>query len=454
MPYLLFAAPAISGFHLHDRLAELAMRRGHRVGVLTTDPAGEAFWQAQGLPVMRAQRHPRMPIDAGVPLDELAELDCRLAGAATPSDLTRYRYRRRLARLAAHLLGLLDSDRPDLILFHEQRSGAHRLLHFLARRAGIATLHLGEGLLPGTLQCDGEGIDGDSSVARRNAIDYRPQQVDTALLDAAIAALHAGPNPGLTLRTPASPSFSERVGVTLSTLWGVPAGEQAALDAWRSLSNTQPTAARAGAGSLPFAPSGPFVALVLQAADSPRLLLDGPVDLPSPRLLRATQQAVAALDPRLELVVVLPDGAEPAWTSVASGPRTRRVPSEALRGVVALAQVVVTVNHPHAGVALLHGTPVVCLGRAIYGVPGVALRTDLPGLPDALASAVQRERPALRERFLTRMLQRDHLWCASAAPDRNGLNGVLQAIERAIGSHAGAPTLTYRAGPSWPLSAR
>lgn len=452
MPHLLFAAPAISGFHLHDRLAELAMRRGHRVTVLTLDAAHEAFWHAQGLTVRRLDRHTPGRIDGGIPLAELAESDCRLAGTPQPGALTLARARRRLHRAAGHGIGLLTQDPPDLIVFHDQRSGVHRLLHFLARRAGIATLHLGEGLLPGTLHWDTEGCDGDAALLRRSAHDYRGVQVDTALLEAATAALHAGPNATLALRAPASPSFTERLGATLGTLWGMPSGDGAALQAWLQLSSQNPTPRMVIPG---FAPSGPFVALLLQRRRSPRRRLDGPIDLDDATLLRTAHAAVSALDPQLQLVVVAArDDSAATWADHGLGANLRVVDHTALRSVTALAQAVVTINHPHAGVALLHGTPVVHLGRALYGIPGVGQHTELGRLEEALRTALLRERPALRERFLSRMLQRDHVWCASNAPDRNGLHGVLQIIERTCGASAGAPALHYRAGPCWPLSPR
>ena len=77
-----------------------------------------------------------------------------------------------------------------------------------------------------------------------------------------------------------------------------------------------------------------------------------------------------------------------------------------------------------------YGTPVVHLGRAIYGIPGVAVAARASDLADALRAAIADERPSLRERFLTKILRRDHIWCASQSPDRNGLNGLMQRVER------------------------
>ena len=94
------------------------------------------------------------------------------------------------------------------------------------------------------------------------------------------------------------------------------------------------------------------------------------------------------------------------------------------------------------------------LGRAIYGIPGVAVASTLSTLRDGLAAALTLDRPTLRDRFLTRVLRRDHVWCAAESPDRNGLLGLMQTIERVLrerAPHGGK--IVYRAGPAWPLAA-
>src|SRR5690606_14125385 len=143
------------------------------------------------------------------------------------------------------------------------------------------------------------------------------------------------------------------------------------------------------------------------------------------------------------------------------GERLRAAPApgavvgpSSIRSVLATAAAVITVNHPLAGAALLLGRPVVHLGRAVWGVSGVATPSTLGALPEALARALRDERPSLRDRCLTRLLRQDHVWCDRDAPDRNGLLGLLQRIERACGHHAGrGDRVVYRPGPAWPLGA-
>ena len=61
--------------------------------------------------------------------------------------------------------------------------------------------------------------------------------------------------------------------------------------------------------------------------------------------------------------------------------------------------------------------------------------------------------PALRRRFLTKILKDHHIWCPPTAPDSNGVSGVVRRIEAAIDSpNASSRPLRYRAGPVWPLS--
>lgn len=454
MPHVLFAAPSIGSFHLHDRLAELAMRRGHRISILSALPQERAFWATQGLPVRELARAARLSEDPALPLRELAEIDCRLAGHVAADERAWLAAVRRLRTQAAGVLHAFEHDPPDVVLVHEGRTGLHRLIHFAARRLGIGVLHLGEGLLPGTLLCDDSGIDGDSSAFRRAAVDYRSMLADRAFLHAALTSWLGGSTaPAALRRPPTPPSLGSRLdaalraGLRAGFRHGVPAA-QAAWRAWRAAIPSPPAPTRTTVGLPPM-----YVVALLQRDDSPRVRLDAPAGLDGLSLLRATTAAAAQHGHRAEVVGLLAEPHDP-HVALEFARRGFRVESvDAAPAALATAMAVVTINHPLAGAALLHGTPVVHLGRALYGVPGVAVAGRLETLAATLARALTEERPTLRERFLTRVLQREHIWCSAQRPDRNGLNGIMLRLERAAKHPTGSSPLAYRAGPSWPLAA-
>ena len=46
-----------------------------------------------------------------------------------------------------------------------------------------------------------------------------------------------------------------------------------------------------------------------------------------------------------------------------------------------------------------------------------------------MGPAVNDDQPHLRQRFLTWLLARAHLWCRPEEPDHNGINGLVVEIE-------------------------
>ena len=121
------------------------------------------------------------------------------------------------------------------------------------------------------------------------------------------------------------------------------------------------------------------------------------------------------------------------------------------------AAAVVTINAPTAAVALLANTPVLHLGTTPYGLPGIALRTQLDSLSQSLAAALnadaRSQQQQLQRRFLTWMLSHGHVWCSPGQPDHNGLNGLILETERRLAERGPfATSLQYRTGPAWPLT--
>src|SRR5690606_37710263 len=106
----------------------------------------------------------------------------------------------------------------------------------------------------------------------------------------------------------------------------------------------------------------------------------------------------------------------------------------------------ITINHPAATVALLAGTPVIHLGRALYQLQGVTTKSTIEQLPDAIANLQDCDRPELRRPFLTWLLQHGHVWCSATAPNHNGMLGLVQAVERRLLGDAEnhSRPLTYR----------
>lgn len=466
MPHILFAAPSLGSFHLHDRLADLAMRRGHRITILVALPEDEAFWRAQGLPTRRVCPAGQPLVDPALPWRELAAQDARLHGTVRTSEARQARSIRGLELLAAGVQRELARDRPDVVLVHAGRSALHRLVYTLAQRVGTPTLHVGDGFLPGTLLCDLHGVDGDSSLCTRTAVDYRGTRADPALLRAAHAAWLGGAvAPAALRRPPVAPPWPDRLAAAVATgLRSGPRRARAAWNAWRAAERCtvhEPArhAPSPADADRPMAVSGsthlptPLLAVLLQPDACPRVRLDAPAGSSALAAMQATQAAATRLDPRPVVVGVLPDVPIPRELRLLAQHGHRVVPHSMAAAATAIAVAVVTINHPHAGGALLHGTPVVHFGRAGYAIPGVAVATSAADLPRALASALASERPALRERFLTRVLARNHVWCAADAPDPNGLRGLLLRLELLAGEKTvSAGRIAYRPGPAWPLA--
>jgi hypothetical protein len=449
MGHIVFGAPGIDRFHLHERLHRELRFRGHRVSWLCADPIAATFAGAQAMPVVALPHSPGEATRA--PVDELAELEClRLGEPAT--DRRRRRRAASLHRLLPAARHFFETWSPDLLLLHGARTGVRRLLHFAARECGSEVLWTGPGLLPHTLQFDGRGLDAESSVLDRKALDYRSQRSDAPLLAAAAAALmaRAAPLP-LSRRAIAKPAIGARLrDAALAALQVGPAGAMAALRAWRqALPGAAPATTRAEL------PRDPFACVLLQRNDDPRIRLDAR-QAPGPaELVRTVRNAAQRLDPSLPVVAVLPQGGVPE-RELAQLRDMSGVLLE-LHGsapeAVALAMATITINHPLGAASLLVGTPLLHLASALYQLERVAVRTRLDTLAADLPRALQQDHPALRNRFLAYLLTRAHVWCCAEEPDHNGIAGLVQVIEGHVRGAASGERLSYRAGPSWPLAA-
>jgi hypothetical protein len=200
--------------------------------------------------------------------------------------------------------------------------------------------------------------------------------------------------------------------------------------------------------------------VLLQPANDARVRLDAD-DAPGPAaLVRAALAACRTVDPTWHVVAVLPPrrrASRLAARRLAGGDaaHVQVAPAADAAVVAAAAAAVITINHPAATIALLAGTPVVHTGRALYELDGVTTRAAPAALADpasgVLARALGRDRPSLRRRFLTWLLRHGHVWCSPDAPNHNGMLGLVQAIERRLGTPAGAGQ-AYRSGPLWPLA--
>lgn len=463
MGKIVFAAPPIARFHLHQALGRQLLQRGNDVIVLAADPVTHRFYRTQGmrsylLPTQSAGHQLR-----GLPLGELARRDLALAGERMPQARALARRERLLGRTVPGLLRWFGVEMPDLVIFHEARSGTHRLVDYVAREFGCDVLHTGEGLLPGTMQWDQEGIDGDSSKMRATAQSYAKVRRDEPFLTTALAAVLGESNAEAIEREPVrAPGITSRLGSMFNALARGQLGPaRHGMGAWRRARRDQ-GALRSShpADSLP---DGPFVAVLLQEPTDPRLRLDADHSTDPADLAVAAYAGTMALDGDVPIVLIAPDAAPDLAHEVAS--RLVKRPGRHLvcaqedtRGALAAALAVVTVNHPHALVGVLADTPVLHTGRALYGAAGVTTPTTLDRLRLDLAPAVAATNSAaLRESFLTRCLVYDHVWCDPAAPDRNGLGGLVQHVESRLanlsrGRSGTAEPLDYRAGPLWPTA--
>lgn len=432
---VLLAAPTVETVRLTEALRRLLMRRGHRVRTVIADPvtARCARTQLCEATLLPAGRRLRL---AG--LDSLVVRDLRLDGVSSSRGWPRRRALRRLERLASSMQRLLDEDLPELVVITGARDGAARLLARLVRESGCPLLHLGPGLLPGTLQWDGEGLDGDSSTCRRTAAFYRGQKRDPEFLKSALVHAVATRVDGSQRRL-IGPSIEDLLATQLHVLRHGGGGRAAGtLSTWRRLA-----AGDEPAEPDPLLPDRPFVAILQQRSNDPRTVLDSPYRLDQGRALRhATERAIEAIDPGLGLVEVSPRRIQP-------GP-------DALQAALTAAAVI-TVNDRAATAALLAGTPVLHVGRAPWSVRGVTERIAEPGdLVEALGRALHREVTTLRERMLTHLLTVDHVWCDPIEPEASGLSRIVGEIERLCDRTKPVlpPLDEYRPGPHDPLSPR
>lgn len=452
MGHVLLAAPTIERFHLHEQLGRRLMRRGHRVTLLATDPVTFRCFETHGLPA-RLLRPGRGEDPAGLPVHELAVRDATLEGRGrVPIRLDRLRRLRvRLSRRARPLVRLFETEIPDVVVL-QGRTGLHRLIDAAARAFGCSITHLGPGLLTGTTQRDRDGLDGDSTAARRPAGFYRGIRADRAFCDAALVAVLGDVDaPAVARRFVHPPDAFDALACTGTVRSRIDWSQvRERLAAWRRASR-QPFPQR---GIVQVAlPERAFTAVLLQSARDPRLALD--VDAPAPdplAFVAAVQRAAARVAPALELVVVQPGDADPALSRALRGLGCHVLDPDAAALAAATAAVAVTVNHPLATAAILAGTPLLHLGRALYAVRGVAEPTTLDALDEALPAALASPpQTTLRSRFLTRVLGEDHLWCDLESPDPNGLRGLLAHVEDALRAATPPPEPTpYRSGPDWP----
>jgi hypothetical protein len=465
MGHVVIAAPTAADWRLLGPIVRRLLQRGHQASIVTDDPFDALFFRHQAAPVvlLRVKRSPAHDaalapfanLPDSVDLAALAGRDLALAGEGFPVAPTRFvtRCRRRLVQVAAPLRRFLELERPDLLLVLRRRDGLARLAHELAVATGCDTLHLGDGVLPGLMQWNSDGVDGDASILGRDA-EALEGEPDEPFLTAALAALlgEAAP-PAIAERPIRLPDTAERVAAAWQA-WrnGLP---------WRRIAaglRSMPRTDERPQGPLRTPPSDgrPHVVVLLQDLNDARLRLDTDEVVRPDELLRTTAEAVRALDPELRLVVV---------DDRANG---RPLPGEVhcvrVHGARAAvpwfpaAAAVVTINHPLAGAALLCRTPVLHLGDAIWAMAPVTRRTRLESLGADLRATLAGSGGAstddeARERLLTTLLRRDHVWCDPDAPDPNGVRGIVAEIEERIAQRRPASLpLRYRPGPVWPLA--
>jgi hypothetical protein len=432
MGHVVLGAPPVARYHLHERLLRALRQRGHRVSLLPLAPAEATFWRHQGEYLARLPANGAREAVANWPFDDLAPA-------------RRHGRRRRFADRAAALAAWLGAERPDLMVLHQRRDDDAALLHFAARAHGCRTLWFGDGLLPHTLQCDERGLDGDAAAATRRADDFRVVRPDRELLAACLTHALAQAAPFALPRAAIHvPPLAERVHDAMATAQtdGLPAG-------WASLrafaAALPPTPTKAAPWRLP---ASPFLTVLLQATDDPRVVRDAVQPATATELVAAAAAASRALgcDGRLAVVA-----AQAPTDRLVAGHALLPARAAALAAATGLA--VATINHPMASVALLAGTPVVHLGRALYGLRGVAnAAADVGDLGAALARALAHEHPALRTRALTWLFTHGHVWCSATAPDHNGIVGMVMAIEARLPGAGARQPLRHRRGPPWPLA--
>ena len=477
MGHVVVAAPRIADWSLVGTLVRRLLQRGHRAALLCVDPIDAQFYRAQGMPVVSLQpARGATPFDSDLPVDisELVHRDLQLSGPANPRRAPSFlrRSRARLLRLAPALRRFLELERPDLVMIHGRRDGIVRLLAALASELGGDVLHTGEGVLPGTMQWDPVGVDGDASICRRRTRrgDLDRDVPDRSFLEATTAAVLGGATaPPIAPRQVRTPDFIDRITLAARTLWhtrGDVGEARRAVVAWRE-AQARSAAHHDGAGLDPELAhdlgAHHHIAFLEQNDDDPRVRLDCDQPLgasPSQTALRATIRAVSRNRQQLgnaRIIALPPHGAEPHRSNLSEGD-VLRLPESATSRVLATAIAVITVNDLRAGQALLAGTPVLHFGRAVWAVPPVTTETSIDRIErDLLDASAGRgsgsDAERLREAFLTRLLAFDHVWCEASQPDPNGVRGLVADIESRIAQRRPADLpLRYRAGPVWPLA--
>ncbi|MCY2957425.1 MAG: hypothetical protein NT107_10345 [Planctomycetota bacterium] len=450
MGHIAVSAPGIEHFQLLERTTRELRARGHRVTMLCLDSITATFWAAQGLPVALVRRETAVHSDA--PLRAYAEDDC-LRGNQSPTGRRLASAEARLAQLIPGINRFLLEERPSLILLHQIRSGSNQLVHYLARQALVKAVWTGAGLLPHTLFLDNEGLDGKSLAALRSAHQYRAVAIDEPFLDAALTAVLGHNQPAaLARRMVQPPTFRNRLRDAVAGLFaGNGQSVLAAFTAWQRAQ--QPAPAQNRNSNLP---ADPFVAVLLQRDDDDRLRIDCKTAPSNVALVGAVLEAVQTTPPLRSVVAVLPQGglrrSEMAQLRRMVGIRIEC--TEARHVAAATAAAIVTINDPTACTGLLAGTPVVHLGVAVFGIPGIATHGRLESLASDLAAALQNNQPTLRQRCLTWLLRNGHVWCSPEQPDHNGISGLVLALESSLGEqNVNRARLRYRPGPAWPLAA-
>ncbi|MFO1077557.1 MAG: hypothetical protein U1E73_07510 [Planctomycetota bacterium] len=448
MGRIVFAAPELRRFHLHDRLRRRLQEAGFDVHALHIDPVAHALWQTHRQVSELAR--PAAADPGHAPIAEFAALELRRLGLP---DRARAHIERRLARLAPAIAAALDRLAPDLVFLVGPRTAERRLCHFLARERGVRVLWSAQGLLPHTMQVDPAGIDGEAASTRWPASAHRRHRADANLLAGGLAHLLARDHPiGVARCIVHAPPWSLRLGAAAgAALRGEPRGVAHAFAGWRAaLRGHRPQL-------LPIElPTSPFVAVLLQADDDERVRLDAEAPPTQPELIGATVGAARALDPALHVVVVAPPRGLDAEVATACAvlPRLTVVPAHVAGDAAATALATTTINHPLGLAALLAGGPLLHTGRALYGLSPVTCRAPIEAFGKELRIALAEDDVQhLRERFLTWLLDAGHVWCSEAEPSFNGLLGLSQTLE--LHTSCRWPKglgLRYRRGPAWPLT--
>jgi len=361
-------------------------------------------------------------------------------------------------RLLPAVARWFEREQPDLVLFHQERSATTACIQFAARTLGSRVLWTGDGLLRHTMQVDERGLDADASCRRWTSEDFAVVAPDDALLHASLThALANGQPLALPRATASVPQLRRRLtDAAHDALSGRFQTAMTDLIGWRAaFPDDRPD--QLATPMLDLKP--PFLAVLLQDANDPRVLHDASQAPDARDLIQRAVVAADALGPETQVVAVLPDCISRSQLAAGSlagehGHRVRIASAGNAAVIAATSAATITINHPAATVALLSGTPVVHLGRALYELPGVTTSTTLEQLPDAIASLQQHDCPELRRPFLTWLLQHGHVWCSATAPNHNGMLGLVQAVERRLLSDAehNSRPLPYRPGPTWPLA--